>query len=170
MPAKFVLGVNTLQMNRDVNYGGLVENQLRAWERAGLFTRPLPAAPEALPRLADYADERSGLDARARSYLHGNCAHCHRAFGGGNAGFQLLATLGLGETGVLNARPGQGTFGLADARVVAPGDPGRSVLLYRMDTLGAGRMPPLASSIRDEAAVRVIRDWIAKVPAGTPGR
>ena len=60
MPAKFVLGVNTLQMNRDFDYGGVVDNQLRAWEHIGLFTKPLPAKPENLPSLVDYADERAG--------------------------------------------------------------------------------------------------------------
>ena len=124
MPAKFVLGVNTLQMNRDFDYGGVVDNQLRAWEHAGLFTKPLPAPPEKLPGLVDYADKTKDLDRRARSYLHANCSHCHRAFGGGNANFQLLATLGLDEMGIVDVPPGQGTHDIPDARIVLPGDPG----------------------------------------------
>jgi uncharacterized repeat protein (TIGR03806 family) len=160
MPAKFILGVNTLQMNRDFDYDGVVENQLRAWEHAGLFTKPLPASPERLPRLVDPSDPNQDLDRRARSYLHANCAHCHRAFGGGNANFQLLATLNRDEMGILGARPTQGSFDLADARVVMPGDPNHSVLVHRMSTLGIGRMPPLASSVVDEEALRLLRVWI----------
>ena len=60
MPAKFVLGVNTLQMNRDFDYGGVVDNQLRAWEHIGLFTKPLPAPPEKLPSLVDYSGRAQG--------------------------------------------------------------------------------------------------------------
>ena len=60
MPAKFVLGVNTLQMNRDFDYGGVVDNQIRAWEHVGLFTKPLPAPPEKLPRLVDYSRQEQG--------------------------------------------------------------------------------------------------------------
>jgi uncharacterized repeat protein (TIGR03806 family) len=164
MPAKFVLGVNTLQMNRDVDHGRGPENQIDAWERAGLFAKPLPAPADRLPALVDYADESKGLDRRARSYLHANCAHCHRAFGGGNAEFQLLATLGLGQTGLLGARPTQGDFGLTDAKVVAPGDPGRSVLLHRTATTGVGRMPPLATSVVDRKAVELLRGWIQSLP------
>lgn len=35
--ANFVLGLQTPQMNRDHDYDGIVDNQLRAFERAGLF-------------------------------------------------------------------------------------------------------------------------------------
>jgi uncharacterized repeat protein (TIGR03806 family) len=168
MPAKFVLGVNTLQMNRDFDYGGAVDNQLRAWEHAGLFTKPLPAPPERLPRLVDPSDTAQDLERRARSYLHANCSHCHRAFGGGNAGFQLLATLDRDEMGILGARPALGTFGIPDVRVALPGDPDRSVLVHRMSTPGVGRMPPLASSVVDAEALRLLRAWIRGLsPPGT---
>ena len=160
MPAKFVLGVNTLQMNRDFDYGGVVDNQLRAWEHIGLFTKPLPAPPDKLPSLVDYADKTKDLDRRARSYLHANCSHCHRAFGGGNANFQLLATLGLDEMGIVDVPPGQGTHDIPDARIVLPGDPGRSMISHRMATLGVGRMPTLGSTVVDEQGLELIRAWI----------
>ena len=124
MPAKFALGVNTLQMNRDHDYGGVVDNQLRAWEHIGLFKGPLPAPPERLPALVDDSDAKQDLGRRARSYLHANCSHCHRAFGGGNANFQLLANLDLTETGIIGTRPGQGTFGIPDAQDHRPGRSG----------------------------------------------
>src|SRR5205814_8348976 len=117
MSAKYALGLQTLQLSRE---------QAKQFEDLGLFTHPLPAPPEELPRLADYRDTKHDLNLRARAYLHANCAHCHRKWGGGNAEFQLLATLELGETGTL-VRPGQGTFNIANARVLAPHDPNRSV-------------------------------------------
>ena len=58
-----------------------------------------PQPPEKLAKLADYRDAKADLDARARAYLHANCSHCHRKWGGGNAEFQLLATLPLKDTG-----------------------------------------------------------------------
>jgi hypothetical protein len=160
MPAKFVLGVNTLQLNRDHDYGnGRVANQLRTLEHLGLFTEPLPAAPEKLPRLVDYEDEGLDINQRARSYLHANCAHCHMKWGGGNAEFQLLATLDLKDTGTVGVRPAHGTFGLTDPRVIAPGEPGRSMVLHRMKLLGLGRMPHVASSVVDGRAVQLVHDW-----------
>jgi uncharacterized repeat protein (TIGR03806 family) len=165
MPAKYTLGVNTLQMNKDHDYGnGNVANQLRTLEHLGLFTRPLPEAPENLPHLVDYENEKLDLTARARSYLHANCAHCHIKWGGGNAEFQLLATLDLKDTAAINTKPGQGTFDLRDPRVIVPGDPDRSLVAYRMAKLGLGRMPHVASNVVDEKGVRLIRDWIKQLP------
>jgi hypothetical protein len=140
-----------------------VANQLRTLEHLGVFSKPLPTPPEGLPRLVNYEDARQDLDRRARSYLHANCSHCHMKWGGGNAEFQLLATLDLKETGTVNARPGQGTFGLADPRILVPGDPGRSLILYRMKKLGLGRMPHVASNVVDETGARLIEEWIGRL-------
>jgi len=164
LPAKFVLGVNTLQMNKDHDYGGVIANQLATLDHLGIFTKPLPDSAEKPPRLVNYEDETQSLDQRARSYLHANCAHCHMKWGGGNAEFQLLATLALRDTGTINTRPGQGAFDIPDARILGPGDPERSLIYYRMSKLGLGRMPHVASSVVDEKALKLIHDWIKQLP------
>ena len=43
---------------------------------------------------------------------------------------------------------------------VDPGHPERSVLLERMSKRGRGQMPPLATSLVDDEAVRLLRAWI----------
>jgi hypothetical protein len=86
-------------------------------------------------------------------------------WGGGNAEFLLLATLDLKDTGTINTKPGQGTFDLRDPRIIVPGDPGRSLVAYRLAKLGLGRMPHVASSVVDEKAVRLVREWIKQLPA-----
>jgi uncharacterized repeat protein (TIGR03806 family) len=165
MAAKYALGVNTRQLNRDHDYGGTVANQLATLEHLGLFTKPLPAPPEKLPRLADFDDAKLPVAVRARAYLHANCSHCHLKWGGGNAEFKLLATLPLKEMGIVNVPPAHGSFGLKDARLVVPGAPERSVLLHRMTLTGLGRMPHIGSRVVDERAVRLVREWIAQMPA-----
>ena len=162
--AKYALGVNTAQMNRDHNYGGVVANQLATLSHIGLFDRKLPDAPEKLVKLADYRDTNAPLAERARAYLDSNCAHCHRKWGGGNAEFQLLNTLPIKETGTLGVKPGQGTFELKDPYILVPGEPDRSMLYHRMTRLGLGRMPHIASTVVDEPAVKLIREWIAQMP------
>lgn len=162
--AKYALGVNTLQMNKDHDYNGVVANQLATLDHIGIFTRKLPEAPEKLLRLVDYHDKNQDLDKRARSYLHANCAHCHRKWGGGNAEFQLLANLPLADTGTLNTRPGQGTFELKDPRILVPGEPDRSLIYYRMGRRGLGQMPHIASNVVDQDAVDLVRDWIKQLP------
>jgi hypothetical protein len=44
--------------------------------------------------------------------------------------------------------------------LVCAGDAGRSILLHRVGRVGAGRMPPLASSVVDQRAVELLTDWI----------
>jgi uncharacterized repeat protein (TIGR03806 family) len=165
MAAKYAVGVQTLQMNKDHDYGDARANQLKTFEQIGLFKKPLSAPPDELPRLVDYRDESQNRDLRARSYLHANCSHCHRRWGGGNAEFQLLATFDLSETGTVNIRPGQGTFNIPNAKIIAPREPYRSALFYRISTAGPGRMPRIGSSVVDEAGVKLIHDWIAHIPA-----
>ena len=61
--------------------------------------------------------------------------------------------------------PGHGDFGIADGRLLAPGDPERSLILYRMTKLGLGRMPHIASNLVDREAVELVREWISSLPA-----
>ena len=48
---------------------------------------------------------------------------------------------------------------------MAAGDPYRSVLFYRIATLGRGRMPHVGSRVVDESGLGLIREWIASLPA-----
>lgn len=160
MSAKYVLGVNTLQLNRDHDYGDTIANQLSTFAHLGLFTKPLPKPPAELPKLANYRDESIDVNLRARAYLHANCAHCHRKWGGGNADFQLLALLPLDETGTLDVRPGQGLFDLREPKLLTPGAPDRSMVAFRMTKSGLGRMPHVGSNVVDSTGAKLIRQWI----------
>ncbi|MEW4568182.1 PQQ-dependent sugar dehydrogenase [Tautonia sp. JC769] len=155
------LTANTLQLNTIEQGEGRGIAQLHTFERLGLFEEPLPEAPEALPRLASPYDEAADLDTRARSYLQVNCAHCHRIGAGGSANLSLTFDQPLAETGLLGVEPMQGSFGLEEARLLAPGDPFGSILLFRMAKLGAGRMPRVGSSEVDVEAIDLMHRWIA---------
>jgi uncharacterized repeat protein (TIGR03806 family) len=162
-PAKYVLGVNTMQMNREHDYGGVIANQLATFDHLKLFTKPLEKKPAELDKLADYRDSSSSLDQRARAYLHANCSHCHRKWGGGNAEFQLLKTLPLAELGIVGTRPGHGAFGLEGGKLLVPGQPEQSLIPHRMRKVGLGRMPHVASNVVDEEATKLIEEWIRKM-------
>ena len=53
--------------------------------------------------------------------------------------------------------------GLTQDKLVEPGQPERSLLYLRISRRGPGQMPPLASSHVDEAAARLIFDWIKEM-------
>jgi uncharacterized repeat protein (TIGR03806 family) len=167
MPLNYILGPSTRQMNRDHDYGGgVVANQLEVLDRLGRLAKPLTkGAAATLAKLADPADPHATLDARARAYLHANCAHCHVKWGGGNAYFWLASHIPLEETGALGTAPQHGDLGVMGAKVVVAGDPDRSLLAMRMAALGPHRMPRIASSVVDAQAVELIRQWIASLPA-----
>lgn len=164
MAAKYALGVNTLQMNRLHDYGdGEPRNQLVQLEDWGVFTEPLAESPDKLDRLADYSDPHTDLDDRARSYLHANCSHCHRLWGGGLTDFQVVADMPLDKLGLINVVPERGHYGIENAKLIAPGDPDRSLLPHRMSLLGVGRMPHIASHVVDTDAVELLREWIRQM-------
>lgn len=165
MAAKYALGGNTLQLNRDFDYGERVDNQLRTFEHLGLFTQPLPQSPDELPRLANYHDSKLPIDARARAYLHANCSHCHRKWGGGNTEFRLLSTVALNEMGIANVPPAHGGFYISNARILTPGSPYTSVLYYRVAKLGPGRMPRIGSTVVDAEGVTLLGEWIRSLNA-----
>lgn len=155
-----VRGFKLQQLDRDHNYNGTVADQLATLDHIGLFANGLPAERAAWP---NPHDKTADLSARARSYLHVNCAHCHRRGGGGTAAFDIRYELTLDKANLIGQRPTQGTFGIHAAQVVAPGDPYRSVLYYRMAKLGRGHMPHIGSQVIDRRGLKLIHDWIAQL-------
>jgi putative heme-binding domain-containing protein len=141
-------------------YGTVRDNQLRALEHAGMFTAPLSKPPAEWPRLADPRDTSQDVEARARAYLEVNCSVCHVMAGGGNSQMELTTIVPREKMNLLDARPQHDTFGVANAMLVASGDPDRSVLVQRLSRRGAGQMPPLGTRKIDDEAVALMRQWI----------
>lgn len=164
------LAFNLPQIDRDHDYGGARDNQVRALEHAGfieLLHNPEDGDSDhfQMPRrLTDPNDAKASLDDRARSYLHVNCAHCHRFGAGGSVDLELKYDTPLDHMKVLEVRPVQGTFEMPNAQILAPGDPYRSVLYYRMAKLGPGRMPHIGSEVVDRGGTHLIRDWVRQLP------
>lgn len=117
------------------------------------------------PRLVDPYDKTADLAARARSYLHANCSHCHVEAGGGNAAMELEFSRTLDATKTVDIDPLHNRFGIKEAKVIAAGDPDRSVLLTRISRRGpnSGQMPQVATSKVDTQAVELIREWITSL-------
>jgi len=162
--AGFVLGFTTLQLDRDRDYGGKVDDQLRTLEHIGVFQGSLPQRLVDRPRLVDPYDTTAPTEARVRSYLEVNCSTCHVAEGGGNARMELGLATPLGKTRLIDEVPDHGRYDIADARLVAPGSPERSVLHHRISRRGSEQMPPLVSTEVDRKAVGLVAEWIRGLP------
>jgi|GEM_PF-817402 len=168
----FTLGLSTAQLNRDADYstldGGPVANQVQTLARMGLLSSASIAAPKNLPRGVDPLDCMAPLEARARAYLGVNCAHCHRPEGvGGRAAFQLMESLTLKKTGLVNGQPLVPLLG-PDSKLVVPGDPAHSEIFHRLSMKDGGRMPLLGSQQRDDEGVELIRQWIEQLATPPP--
>jgi uncharacterized repeat protein (TIGR03806 family) len=159
------IGLETAQLNRDFVYAttNRRSNQLATLDHIGLFAAPLAGPPDALPQLSDPVG-KDPLEARARSYLHGNCSHCHRPDGGGQGTMDLRYARSLHDTGTCNATNTQGTVGAA-TQLIAPGAPQDSIVSLRLHANDSKRMPPVAVSITDPLGSKLIDDWIRSLTA-----
>lgn len=141
-------------------------NQLKLFEEMGIV-RTVGFDDER--PLVNPHNEDASLADRARSYLHVNCAHCHRFGGGGTGTIDLRYGIPLDETKTVDMRPTQGTFGLTGARIIQPVSPMQSVLYYRMSKTGPGHMPHIGSQSVDRHGLNLIADWISRLAPEKPG-
>ena len=144
--------------------GRLEVSELQRLANLGLLRIKNPPRPRDQLHLVDPYDSSQSLDARARSWLHINCSGCHRFNGGGVVPLHLNFDKPPREWRALDEKPTRGDFDLVGARIIAPGDPFRSALFYRINTEGAGHMPHIGSRLADEAGVALVRDWIRSMP------
>jgi uncharacterized repeat protein (TIGR03806 family) len=168
--AGWTLGPETAQMNRVPTAAALgTGNQIDKLAAAGLFDSA-PAKPYKAALVTPYAGQLGGPPAsatateRARSYLHANCAFCHRPDGEFNS-VDLRNDTAFEHTGICNVVPAKGTQGVDNATNLTPGHPELSTMWLRMSTLGKGRMPPLASAVVDEDALGIVSAWINAIQA-----
>jgi len=158
------LGLETLQLAHNITYPqtGRNANQLVTHNAINTLSPPIANAATQTPYPDPYGTAGT-LAERARSYLHTNCSQCHRDGGPTPVTLDLRYSVGLAATATCDVTPTAGDLGIANARVIAPGAPDRSVLLARMNLRGANQMPPLASTRVDDAGVTLVRDWITSL-------
>lgn len=153
---------------RNLNFvrNGQTANQLTQWAAAGSLSG-LPALTE-VPQLPDWKDSKHyTLDQRARAYLDVNCAHCHTKGGDAyNTGlfleYQQTDPFHIGiRKAPVSAGGGAGGLNFD----IIPGDAVHSILAFRMNSTEPGTaMPELARTVIHKEAVKLIVEWINKMP------
>lgn len=163
----YVLGVNTPQLNGEFLYpdSGVTDNQLETLNHIDLFDPDVVEPVSALPSVVDPEDTAQTLNDRARAYLHTNCASCHQPGGGTPAAIDLRYETTLAASGTCDVDPLLSSLGISNAKIIAPGDAARSVLLNRMNRRDGDGMPPIGSNIIDSAGVSLIEQWINSLGA-----
>lgn len=154
------IGPSARQLNMDEDRG----SQLLRLVKEGVIDS-VPK-PETIPTLARYLNLTESTERRARAWLEGNCAHCHRPEGPGKtSGLHLMAAvhqplvLGIGKAPVA---AGKGSGGLPYD--ILPGKPESSILLYRISSTDPGvMMPELGRTVVDREGVALIEQWIREM-------
>ncbi|MDB6124647.1 MAG: Immunoglobulin I-set domain protein [Pedosphaera sp.] len=168
--ANYVLGVKTRQLNGNFTYPstGTNDNQLRTLNQLGLFN---PALDEtvipAYASLVKVTNATASLDTRMRSYLDANCAQCHRPNSGIRANFDARFDTPLESQGIINGTV-FADLGIVDAKVITPGDASKSIMHFRMNTIGPGKMPPVARNTIDTDAITALEAWIDSLDQPVP--
>lgn len=159
--AGFSLGLETKQLNGDFLYlNQKTANQLTTLAHIGIFSSPLSNAQKT-ETLFSLNDTNATVQQKARSYLHSNCSNCHQPNGPTPVTLDLRFSTPLAQMNICNLAPVAGDLGIANAKILATGDPTKSVLLKRMQAIDTTQMPPLGRTIVDAQAMQIVSDWIA---------
>jgi uncharacterized repeat protein (TIGR03806 family) len=156
------IGTSARQLNGDFEYKTGRMNQLTFWHQLGKIN----ALPAEMPKLAVWNDPSTGsLNQRARAYLDANCGHCHSPSGPANTSGLYLNIFEHDESHLgINKAPVAAGRGAGDLQFdIVPGDPQKSILIFRMKTNDpAIAMPEIGREQVHDEAVSLLQEWIRK--------
>jgi uncharacterized repeat protein (TIGR03806 family) len=159
------IGPTARNLNRDYTYADKKENQLLHWSSLGLIT---DIHQSSIPKIPVWNDPKTGsLNDRARAYLDVNCGHCHSRVGPANTSglFLDLYEKDASHFGVLKSPVAAGR-GSGDLPFdIVPGNPGKSILIFRMKTIDPGiAMPEIGREQIHKEGVELMEEWIRNLP------
>ncbi|MDZ7627041.1 MAG: SO2930 family diheme c-type cytochrome [Parvularculaceae bacterium] len=137
-------------------------NQLDWWMASGMLSGVPKDSAHA--RNVSWTDESASIDARARAYLDANCSHCHSDVGPADtSGLDLRPHVAMGPRfGWCKATIAAGGGSGGRPFDIVPGEPDKSIFVYRMETTKPGHMmPELGRAVTHEEGVKLIADWIS---------
>ncbi len=165
-PGGLALGFNTFQLNQDFSYSGYATNQIQALSDAGYFGAPV-AGVGSLTALVAATNTAASDEVRVRSQLAANCVQCHQPGGAGLGNWDARFSVPTPQAGIVNGAL-VNNYGDTNNAVIKVGSLANSILLTRLAALGAGHMPPLATSLVNTQAVQLISDWITNELPASP--
>ncbi len=151
------LGFETRQLNINHRFAqtGLMGHQIATYEAVG-FVGPVARLPAFAGR-----DDDAEVDAKARAYLHVNCASCHRAGGPTPVALDLRFDQSLGAMFACDyPAVARADIPLQSPRIMVPGEPDASMLHARMQRRDRWGMPSIGSARIDEVGAVLVADWI----------
>ena len=153
------IGLAVRHINGDYDYSEGKQNQLKYWASHNMIDLPTGK----IPANANWTDKKASVESKARAYLDVNCGFCHSAKGPANTSGLFLdihnnnpTSLGINKTPVAAGR-GSGGFQFD----IVPGNPSKSILIYRMTSTDPGiSMPEIGREQIHKEGVAVVSEWI----------
>ena len=191
-PGDSPIGLKVRLLNRPLDYGSGLENQLQHWVDAGLlssapalsvdaneiatnvqraprFNVPGDAAniPASEPgRLAQMTPTEIDHELRVRSWIESNCAHCHNRDGLAQSTgvfFDVFRHVDL-NYGICKSPTTAGSSSGGRNFDIVPGAPDGSIVSFRVHSTSPGAMmPPISRSVTHNEAVAILDSWIDNV-------
>lgn len=160
-----VLGFTAEQLNRIVLHNQQLVTQLEWLREQGVFEASSVAdILQESKRLVPLDDESESAEQRSRSYLHANCSYCHHT-NGIEAVKMSLNLFVEDENSDLVGTPAKFHYHQIDrdfaGQLISPGRPENSAIYRRLKTTDRRySMPYLGRTRPDEAALKVLEEWI----------
>ena len=160
------IGVKPQNLFKDFQYADGTENQLLRWKKVGY----LNTVHATVAATVNWEDETQSLDARARSYLDINCAHCHRP--GGSCQEMPLDLAFNKTTNPINmgvcVEPHDFVSGNQEYIIQAQNS-SMSLLTFKMQSNDrAEMMPPVGRSVNHKEALSMLSEWIDSMEQPCP--
>jgi uncharacterized repeat protein (TIGR03806 family) len=159
------IGPKIRNLNMDYMYSDGSMNQLIKWESYGLLNSLPPIS--SLPRTANANNHHESLNDRARAWMDINCAHCHRQGGPAETSglFLELEQKNLRALGVMKPPIAAGRGTSKFKYTIVPGEPEKSIMLYRIQSTDPGiMMPELGRRLTHTEGANLVREWIRLMP------
>ncbi len=159
------IGPKVRNLNKEFTYVDGTYNQLDRWMEAG-YLNQVPSN-NAHPSVAQWnRPETHELHDRAMAYLDINCGHCHNPKGAANtSGLTLLAEAPMDYSlGIYKATVSAGAGTGGHTYNIVPGQPEKSIMIYRMQSDNPGAMmPEVGRRLIHKEGVQLIAEWIANM-------
>ncbi len=159
------IGPKVRLLNHEFSYRDGKMNQLKKWSGLDMIN----GLPEiaSLPHTSDYDDPTDGSENdRARAWIDINCAHCHRL---GAPGETSGLFLNIEETdptklGIMKPPVAAGRGAGDRLHTIVPGEPEKSIMIYRMESTDPGiMMPELGRKLVHKEGVELVKEWINRM-------
>ncbi|NBL66022.1 hypothetical protein GV828_12510 [Flavobacterium sp. NST-5] len=151
------IGPKPQNLNTILTYNGVAQNQMAKWQSRGFLANDIPTE---IVSTVDWRDTSKPLEARAKSYLDINCAHCHRD--GGHCDYVPVRFNFSNNNREKMGICMEPLFQVQDAPfVINAGNADQSEIIRRINTNEQSLMMPIIGrTIVHEEGVTLVKEWI----------